>query len=101
MYSRAGCTRAKYTKASTGSDALEDCPCDSRGVVFVDAYICKATVTSCGLAVCSPEEGDNLCTRDSCVGAECLRAGAFGDAVFNSPQYSIVEVILGSYVIER
>lgn len=66
----------------------------ARGIVFVSTYICKATVTSCGLTICSPEEGNDLCTRDSCVGAEGLRAGTVGDAVFNSPQDGGIEVII-------
>ena len=94
LSTRACGIRTECTVVHTGGDAICKCPVNGSGVVGVAADVKESAVTSCGLTVCSPEEGNDLCTRDSCVWAEGLRAGTVGDAVFNSPQDGGIEVII-------
>lgn len=92
LSTRACGIRTECTVVHTGGDAICKCPVNGSGVVGVAADVKESAVTSCGLTVCSPEEGHDLRACDGRVGAECLRAGTVGNAVFNGPKDGIVSL---------
>ena len=79
--------RGEERGAHTVGDALFDRPVDGRRVVVLGGHVSKAAGLRClGLALHTPQEGDDLAAGAGIIGAERVGARAVGDTLFHRPE---------------
>ena len=100
--SRAVVAGAEQAAADAAGDAVLGGPCHRVGVIGVGRHIAELSAAADRRdARRAVQEGHALRTGAGGVGAELTVAGAAGDALFHSPQHSVIEVCVRAQVRER